>query len=37
MLHQDGPRAAWLCGLGPSSISIVTMDDATSTIYAACS
>ena len=32
MLHQDGSRAAWLAG-GPQLDLIVTMDDATSTIY----
>ena len=30
MLHQDGSRAAWLCGQ-PALDLIVTMDDATST------
>jgi len=34
MLHQDGSRAAWLCGQ-PGLDLIVTMDDATSTIYSA--
>jgi transposase len=34
MLHQDGSRAAWLCGQ-PELDLIVTMDDATSTIYSA--
>jgi Helix-turn-helix domain len=34
MLHQDGSRAAWLAG-GPQLDLIVTMDDATSTIYSA--
>ena len=34
MLHQDGSRAAWLCG-EPALDLIVTMDDATSTIYSA--
>ncbi len=34
MLHQDGSRAAWLCGQ-PALDLIVTMDDATSTIYSA--
>ena len=34
MLHQDGSRAAWLAGQ-PQLDLIVTMDDATSTIYAA--
>ena len=34
MLHQDGSRAAWLPG-GPELDLIVTMDDATSTIYSA--
>jgi hypothetical protein len=34
MLHQDGSRAAWLAG-GPQLGLIVTMDDATSTIYSA--
>jgi transposase len=34
MLHQDGSRAAWLGGQ-PALDLIVTMDDATSTIYAA--
>lgn len=34
MLHQDGSRAAWLSGQ-PSLDLIVTMDDATSTIYSA--
>jgi len=33
MLHQDGSRAAWLNG--PALDLIVTMDDATSTIYSA--
>jgi len=32
MLHQDGSRAAWLAGVAPLDL-IVTMDDATSTIY----
>jgi hypothetical protein len=32
MLHQDGSRAAWLMGQPPLDL-IVTMDDATSTIY----
>ncbi len=32
MLHQDGSREAWLCGAPPLDL-IVTMDDATSTIY----
>jgi transposase len=34
MLHQDGSRAAWLVGQPPLDL-IVTMDDATSTIYSA--
>jgi hypothetical protein len=34
MLHQDGSRAAWLEG-EPELDLIVTMDDATSTIYSA--
>jgi transposase len=34
MLHQDGSRAAWLCGR-PQLDLIVTMDDATSTVYSA--
>jgi hypothetical protein len=34
MLHQDGSRAAWLAGEPPLDL-IVTMDDATSTIYSA--
>jgi hypothetical protein len=34
MLHQDGSRAAWLAGQ-PQLDLIATMDDATSTIYAA--
>jgi transposase len=34
MLHQDGSRAAWLAGR-PQLDLIVTMDDATSTIYSA--
>ena len=34
MLHQDGSRAAWLAGQ-PGLDLIVTMDDATSTIYSA--
>jgi transposase len=34
MLHQDGSRAAWLEGQEPLDL-IVTMDDATSTIYSA--
>jgi transposase len=34
MLHQDGSRAAWLNG-EPALDLIVTMDDATSTIYSA--
>ena len=34
MLHQDGSRAAWLAGGAPLDL-IVTMDDATSTIYSA--
>jgi hypothetical protein len=34
MLHQDGSRAAWLAGQ-PQLDLIVTMDDATSTIYSA--
>src|SRR6202790_1598837 len=34
MLHQDGSRAAWLAG-PPTLDLIVTMDDATSTIYSA--
>jgi transposase len=34
MLHQDGSRAAWLSGQ-PALDLIVTMDDATSTIYSA--
>ncbi len=34
MLHQDGSRANWLTA-GPALDLIVTMDDATSTIYSA--
>lgn len=34
MLHQDGSRACWLAGQ-PALDLIVTMDDATSTIYSA--
>ena len=34
MLHQDGSRANWLAA-GPALDLIVTMDDATSTIYSA--
>jgi len=34
MLHQDGSRAAWLAGAAALDL-IVTMDDATSTIYSA--
>ncbi len=34
MLHQDGSRAGWLAGQ-PALDLIVTMDDATSTIYSA--
>jgi hypothetical protein len=34
MLHQDGSRAEWLAG-EPGLDLIVTMDDATSTIYSA--
>src|SRR5579862_6777458 len=34
MLHQDGSRAAWLAGQ-PALDLIVTMDDATSTVYSA--
>ena len=34
MLHQDGSRAAWLAEQPPLDL-IVTMDDATSTIYSA--
>ena len=34
MLHQDGSRHAWLEGEAPLDL-IVTMDDATSTIYSA--
>ena len=34
MLHQDGSRAAWLAGQ-PALDLVVTMDDATSTIYSA--
>src|SRR6195256_4475651 len=34
MLHQDGSRATWLAGR-PQLDLIVTMDDATSTIYSA--
>ncbi len=34
MLHQDGSQAAWLAGAAPLDL-IVTMDDATSTIYSA--
>ena len=34
MLHQDGSRAAWLAGQ-PMLDLIVTMDDATSTVYSA--
>jgi transposase len=34
MVHQDGSRAAWVVGQAPLDL-IVTMDDATSTIYSA--
>ena len=34
MLHQDGSRAAWLSGQATLDL-IVTMDDATSTVYSA--
>ncbi len=34
MLHQDGSQAVWLAGQ-PALDLIVTMDDATSTIYSA--
>jgi transposase len=34
MLHQDGSRAAWLSGR-PALDLVVTMDDATSTLYSA--
>src|SRR6516165_554786 len=34
MLHQDGSRHSWLVGQAPLDL-IVTMDDATSTIYSA--
>ncbi|MCP4386555.1 MAG: transposase family protein, partial [Hyphomicrobiales bacterium] len=34
MLHQDGSRDPWLAGQGDLDL-IVTMDDATSTIYSA--
>jgi len=34
MLHQDGSRAEWLAGSPPLDL-IVTMDDATSTVYSA--
>lgn len=34
MLHQDGSRHGWLAGAAPLDL-IVTMDDATSTIYSA--
>lgn len=34
MLHQDGSRHGWLAGQSPLDL-IVTMDDATSTIYSA--
>ena len=34
MLHQDGSRHEWLAGLDPMDL-IVTLDDATSTIYSA--
>ena len=34
MLHQDGSRHGWLAGQAPLDL-IVTMDDATSTIYSA--
>ncbi len=34
MLHQDGSRHSWLAGQAPLDL-IVTMDDATSTIYSA--
>ncbi|MGH2619667.1 MAG: ISNCY family transposase, partial [Anaerolineales bacterium] len=34
MVHQDGSRAEWLAGSPPLDL-IVTMDDATSTIYSA--
>src|SRR3954451_20542017 len=35
MLHQDGSRHEWIPGLGRQLDLIVTMDDATSTIYSA--
>jgi transposase len=34
MLHQDGSRHAWLSGLAPIDL-VITLDDATSTIYSA--
>lgn len=34
MLHQDASREAWLSGLAPLDL-VVTMDDATNTIYSA--
>ena len=34
MLHQDGSRAAWLAGRSALDL-VVTMDDATSTLYSA--
>jgi transposase len=34
MLHQDASREAWLAGLAPLDL-VVSMDDATSTIYSA--
>lgn len=34
MLHQDGSRHAWLAGEPPLDL-VVTMDDATSTVYSA--
>jgi hypothetical protein len=34
MLHQDGSRHGWLAGQAPLDL-IVTMDDATSTVYSA--
>src|SRR4051812_17627935 len=34
MLHQDGSRHRWLSGLAPIDL-VITLDDATSTIYSA--
>ncbi len=34
MLHQDGSRHAWLAGLAPLDL-VITLDDATSTLYSA--